>query len=144
MANNKFPIYLSNKNNTARFYLGTSGKKVLVFCGLNPSTATKEKSDRTITKVFNYSKKYGYDSFLMINLYPLRSKYPYKLPTNFSKSLHLENIKYISDGLKNYINPDLLVCWGNNISIREYLHNCLYEIWEKLNYSFNHIYQLEN
>ena len=66
----KFETYIGS--NTERYVLGTNGNKTLVVIGINPSTATDEATDKTISRVKNYAKAFGYDSFKMINIYPLR------------------------------------------------------------------------
>lgn len=142
MSSDLFPIYSTSTNNSVRYYLGTKGKSPLIFCGLNPSTATSEKSDQTITKVKTFASNFGYDSFLMINLYPKRSTEPSDLPTKFDDKLLTKNIKNISSLLNNYHNPDMLVCWGNNIVIRDYLNICAKEIGILLGPKFRMVYQL--
>jgi len=123
-----FPVYSINSDNSARFYLGTKGSKTLIFCGLNPSTATKEKSDTTVTKVKNFASNAGYDSFLMINLYSQRSTEPEKLPKKIDRKLHKENLFQILKPIKNLKKADLVLCWGNNIVLRDFLKNCAIDI----------------
>jgi hypothetical protein len=142
MKSNLFSVYKTTDDDKSRFYLGEEGSKVLVFCGLNPSTATKEKSDTTISKVKQYAKNYGYDSFLMINLYPLRSTDPGKLPIELDEKLHLENIRNIKRILKYYKQSDLLVCWGNNIKDRKYLRKCFANIWSETKEFFRGVYRI--
>ncbi|NMB82013.1 MAG: DUF1643 domain-containing protein [Ignavibacteria bacterium] len=143
MNNILFPVYKTNKDNTARFCLGTEGRKPLIFCGLNPSTATKEKSDPTISKVQAFARKFGYDSFLMINLYSLRSTDPTKLPKSFDKRLHNENISVLLSYLsKKDSRFDMVVCWGNKIESREYLYYCFKDIWKNCNQHIKNTYRL--
>ena len=143
MNNPLFPIYKTNRDNSARFYLGTKGEKTLIFCGLNPSTATMEKSDPTISKVKNFASKFGYDSFLMINLYSLRSTDPSKLPNILEKKLHQENITALRSYLsKNNSRFDLVVCWGNKIESREYLYYCFKDIWKNCSQHIKNTYRL--
>jgi hypothetical protein len=141
MSNDLFPIYLTSSNNSVRYYLGTKGKSPLIFCGLNPSTATSEKSDQTITKVKTFAQNYGYDSFIMINLYPKRSTEPSELPAKYDDKLLTENIKNISSLLSNYHKPHMLVCWGDKIVIRDYLNICAKEIGILLGPKFSKVYQ---
>lgn len=142
MKSDLFPVYKESEDNKSRFYLGEKGSKVLVFCGLNPSTATKEKSDTTISKVKQFSKNYGYDSFLMINLYPFRSTDPDKLPLELDEELHKENIKNIKKILKYYKQSDLLVCWGDKVHSRYYLNECFADLWRETEESFKGVYQI--
>ena len=48
--------------------------------GLNPSTATRDKSDTTVAKVEAVARRNGHDGFVMLNLYPLRATKPSTLP----------------------------------------------------------------
>ena len=137
-----FDLYLANKDNTARYYLGTRGKNPLIFIGLNPSTANSEKSDRTITKVRNFAKNFGYDSFIMLNLYPLRSTDPNKLPLRHNPRLHNENIKIIKRLLKNYNQPAIVGCWGTKIITRPYLVTCYQEIFKSIEPIVGNVYSL--
>ena len=137
-----FDVYLTNKENTARFYLGTKGKRPLVFLGLNPSTANQEKSDRTITKVKTFAKNFGYDSFIMINLYSIRNTDPNKLPLKLDSVMHTENIKQIKKLLKKYKRPDLVACWGTKINLREYLTLCSQDIFKSIRPQIGNIYRL--
>jgi len=49
-----YDIYRSTADDACRFALGRSGRRRLVVVGLNPSTATREKSDPTVAKVAAY------------------------------------------------------------------------------------------
>lgn len=142
MATKIFPIYSTNSDDSSRFYLGTIGNNPLIVCGINPSTATNEKSDPTITKVTQYTKIFGYDSFIMINVYPERSTEPGNLSKEFDKSLHNKNITKISLLLQELKKRDLLVCWGNNIKMRPFLLNCSKELLQGIKSNISGIYQL--
>ena len=46
-----YDIYNSDQNDQWRYTLGRSGARPLLVIGLNPSTATQEKLDPTVTRV---------------------------------------------------------------------------------------------
>jgi len=142
MSNDLFQIYLTDNNNSNRYYLGTKGKNPLVFCGLNPSTATSEKSDQTITKVKTFADNFGYDSFIMINLYPKRSTKPSELPIKFEDELLTRNIANVSKLLNTYNRLDMIACWGNKIEVRDYLNICASQIFSSLGSKFRNLFQL--
>lgn len=48
----------------------------VVFIGLNPSTADETKDDPTIRRCINFAKAWGYGSYIMCNLYGIRSTDP--------------------------------------------------------------------
>ena len=54
-----YDIY-SESGKNVRYVLGTKGGNTLIVFGINPSTATAEKSDPTISRIDTYLKKYGY------------------------------------------------------------------------------------
>lgn len=137
-----FEVYLANKKNIAGFYLGTEGENPLIFLELNPSTDNQEKSDRTITNVSRFADRFGYDSFLMINLYPYGSTDLNKLPIILEPKLHPVNIKNIKKPLKMYKKPDIVPCWGTKIILRTYLITRYQEIIKSINLLIGKIYRL--
>ena len=121
-------IYTNTVDNKARFVLGEKGKKTLVCMGINPSTATPDKLDRTLNTVKRFSHDLGYDSWIMLNLYPQRSTNPNNLDQKNNIDYHKENLKQITKILKNK-NCDLWAAWGTLIEKREYLFDCLVDIY---------------
>ena len=75
-----YDLYQSNETDTARFILGKNGKRKLFVVGLNPSTANRYRSDTTVAKVETVTINNSFDGFVMVNLYPLRSTDPNRLP----------------------------------------------------------------
>lgn len=56
-------------------------KPLIMFVGLNPSTANEYKEDPTIRKVKKYSIQLGYGGFYMMNLFAFISSHPEDLET---------------------------------------------------------------
>jgi hypothetical protein len=123
-----FDIYESNENNTARFLLGSSGEPTIIVVGLNPSTASNEKSDTTISKVRTAAKNAGYSGFAMTNLYPLRSTDPHALPESSNEQLLKENIKHIENIASTESCPTFWAAWGSDIVLRPYLKQAMLEL----------------
>jgi len=69
-------IYEQSTDNSARFVLGTVGENPLVCVGVNPSTAAPGTPDLTVSKVMGFASRNGFDSWVMLNLYPQRSADP--------------------------------------------------------------------
>mgnify|MGYP004487088893 CR=1 FL=1 len=113
-----YNIY-SEDGEKVRYVLGTKGDNTLIVFGINPSTATAEKSDPTISRIDTYSKKYGYDSFKMLNIYPLRATNSDSLPMMPDNEIHKQNIREIKAALNNA--SAVLCAWGNLIFKRQYL-----------------------
>jgi len=115
-------VYLKSTDNKYRYALGTKGKKTLFCFGVNPSTATPEKYDPTITRVSRFAKKNGFDSFVMLNLYPLRATDPNNLPKDYDIKEHNKNMEVILDLIKD--GATIWAAWGDLIQKREFLIKC--------------------
>lgn len=111
-----------------RFVLGTGGTKPLVVIGLNPSTTDDRMPDPTIKKVIGFATKYGFDSFIMLNLYAQRTPNPKKLDAILDEKLHQDNIAQIKAILEKHKPVAVLAAWGNTITLRKYLNRCLTDI----------------
>lgn len=57
-------------------------KPVVMFIGLNPSTANETEPDPTITRVMNFARSWGYGGFYMMNLFGIVSSKPEILLTD--------------------------------------------------------------
>jgi hypothetical protein len=123
-----FDIYKSNEKDTARFLLGTSCEPSIIVVGLNPSTASKEVSDTTASKVRKAAKNAGYNGFIMTNLYPLRSTDPKKLPVACDVELLQKNIREIEQAASNGLPPIFWAAWGSDITLRPYLKQALLQL----------------
>ncbi len=54
-------------------------KPKLVFCGLNPSTATERVEDNTIRRIIDFADRWGYGGITMLNIFAIRSTDPKRL-----------------------------------------------------------------
>ena len=97
--------------------------------GLNPSTADKDKSDRTITRVRKYSEG-NFDGFFMINLSAQRTPHPSDLSQQLDSDLRDENLLHIKEMFSSYPAITILAAWGNNINRHPYLRESLKAIVE--------------
>jgi hypothetical protein len=114
---------IPNNDIKKRFLLGKSGEKELLAIGLNPSTANESSLDPTSRNIQTIANNNGFDGWWLVNLYPLRTSNPKKLPKIADKELMMKNQKFIE---KLIINPKynickVLCCWGNNIENHLYL-----------------------
>lgn len=121
-------IYANNSDNSCRFILGTLGQRPLYVIGLNPSTADDKKADQTIIKVIGFANRHGFDSFIMLNLYPKRTPYPDKLDKALDQGLLLQNINEILKITKKTKDPSFLAAWGETIRVRDYFVTCLRDL----------------
>lgn len=86
-----------------------NSKPLIMFIGLNPSTANGTKSDPTITRVRNFASSWGFGGFYMMNLFALVSPYPEDLKKS-------ENPLGDNNGWLEKISAECseIVCaWGN-------------------------------
>ncbi|OQY37652.1 MAG: hypothetical protein B6229_08035 [Spirochaetaceae bacterium 4572_7] len=125
-------IYSYGKGNRERYTLGEVGSKTLVCIGINPSTATPEKLDNTLTRVRSRALDAGYDSWIMLNVYPQRATDPNKLHKNIHLDSHRKNVEEIEKILKTG-NYDIWAAWGTLIEKRRYLLRCLRDIVDVTN-----------
>jgi len=124
-------IYKNSDDNKNRFILGKKGDNTLICIGINPSTASPDNLDNTLKTVEKRAKSLGYDSWIMINVYPQRATNPKELEKGINLEKHKNNIKHIKTIVSNK-QCDIWAAWGNNINIRPYLIKCLQEIVKHL------------
>lgn len=90
-------------------------KPLLMYIGLNPSTANQNSDDPTIRRVKNFTHKFGYGGFYMMNLYAFITPYPEELQTESDPIGENDNwLELIA------IKCDKVVfCWGSFKGIRQ-------------------------
>jgi len=123
-------IYSHSEDNRYRYALGTVGKSPLYCFGVNPSTATPEKYDPTVMRVRKTAERLGFDSFVMLNIYPLRATNPDDLPNDIVIDEHNTNLKVILELLND--NSTIWVAWGDLISKRDWLKVCWRDIYAQI------------
>ena len=92
-----------------------TGKKTLVFIGLNPSEANSVKNDRTLIRIINFCSRWNYKHIYIINLFGLISKSPSQLLKSknpIGEMNDLITLKVLEFWSKN-INCDLWLGWGD-------------------------------
>jgi hypothetical protein len=135
MVQEKLP-YTDSKNNgwlyktekLPRYVLGKTGDKPIICIGINPSTATPENLDPTIKRVEQIIKNNGYDSWIMLNIYPEIASDITELPKTQNANYHDKNLKVVKNIISKIRNLAVWCMWGGNIERRDYLYDCLYEI----------------
>ena len=125
-------IEMCGDNEHVRYSLKKAGRYPLIAIGVNPSKARIDKSDQTVTRVMKIAEHNGFDSFVMLNLYPQRSTNPNELHSDkeFNESYHQKNIEEIRHLLSKEMEnkPVILVAFGNLIGKRNYLKRCFRDI----------------
>lgn len=120
-------IYKTNADNSARYILGKYNDNPLVFFGINPSKATINKNDKTITIIENVARNFGYDGYIMLNLYPVRAT---KISNTFFE-LYFQremaiNLEYVKNVIKT--GQNIVAAWGCHITDKTYFLQSLIEI----------------
>ncbi len=123
-------LYEKNKDNSARYILGTVGKAPLFCIGVNPSTAEPDALDNTLKSVERIAHLNGYDSFVMLNLYPQRATNPNDMHLGIDFEIHNANLESIKNVMSLYKNIDIWASWGTLIEKRAYLSRCLSDIYD--------------
>lgn len=120
-------IYERADDGSARFALGTVGQSPLVCFGINPSTAVPNVPDRTVARVSRFASDNGYDSWMMLNVYPQITTDPKGIDRHCDPELKLENERHIA-GLIDGRPLTLLAAWGGLITSRPYMPALLLDI----------------
>ena len=92
-----------------------TGKKTVIFIGVNPSKANALNSDRTIIRIINFCSKWNYKNIYVINLFGLISRSPSQLTKSIDpvgKNNDLITLKALEFWRKN-INCDLWLGCGD-------------------------------
>lgn len=118
-----------------RSVLEQPGQKMLLVIGLNPSTADEQRSDSTIRKVMGFAEGSGYDGFAMLNLSSERATDKWSLSATLDETMHRKNLDVAADLFRCYPTADILVAFGNDISVKPYLKQCFRNLYDVLRVS---------
>lgn len=65
----------------ALWRIWNDSKPLVMFVGLNPSTADEDSDDPTIRRLYGFANSWGYGGFYMMNLFAYVTAYPKELQT---------------------------------------------------------------
>ena len=108
-------------NSEIRYILGVPGKRNLLVVGLNPNTANEHMLDGTSRNVQRLAAGNGFDGWFLVNLYPLRCPRPQELPKTANRALLNQNLLEIDQLVRDRDLRDIVLSWGNGVSLRTYL-----------------------
>lgn len=111
-----------------RYILGTKGQNPLICFGVNPSTASPSKLDKTISNIEVFAKNNHFDSYVMLNLYPQRATDPQYLDSEKISFFDEQNFETIRGIFSRYKEISILAAWGVTIEKKPYLAECLKNI----------------
>lgn len=121
-------IYETDKDNTARYVLGIEGKNPLLILSINPSIGSPTVDTPTLGTVRHVTEHYGYDSWIIMCLYPERATHLDQLSYLVNPEWMKKNLEVIDSILKKYPDKNLWACWGTRIHAREYFVEALDKI----------------
>ena len=127
-----YDIYSNAQNDRWRFTLGKSAKGKLLTIGLNPSTATQEKADVTVAKVEVAARSNGFEGFVMLNLYPVRSTDYRLLPRVPNRKAFQANLERIEAVVASESEPVIWAAWGASIAHHSYFIEARDALFERL------------
>lgn len=87
-------------------------RSVAVFIGLNPSTATAEVNDPTITREVAFAKRWGHDALIKVNLFAWRSTDPLGLLDTLDP-IGVDNDRHVLDAAGS-VRSSVIACWGSH------------------------------
>lgn len=89
-------------------------KPLVMFVGLNPSTANETEADNTIKSVTRIAAHNGYGGFYMMNCFPYVSTDPEQLRDYGNTALNDEWLKKVASACK-----DVVFAWGTFSIVKE-------------------------
>lgn len=91
-------------------FLHQISEDILLYCMLNPSVATHERSDATLRRCAGFASRFGYDRFQVVNLFSFRSTSPKVLTKGADVEGDPENLEHILDAAANA--REIVCAWG--------------------------------
>jgi hypothetical protein len=93
-----------------------NGEGLILWVMLNPSTADAENDDPTIRRLIGFSKLWGYQELMVVNLYALRATNPKELlvaedPVGTLNNLWLHSVLIPRPRM-------VIAAWGNNVRLK--------------------------
>lgn len=104
-----------SKNEKYRYSLGrqiSKSSRRLLFIMLNPSKADAQKDDRTISKCTHFTRKWGYGTLEVVNLFAWRSQKPAIL-LELREPIGKDNDDYIRGALQRA--DKIVLAWGDEV-----------------------------
>jgi len=102
-------------------------RPLIVWCGLNPSTADETKDDPTIRREVAFSKEWGFGRYVKVNAYAFRATNP-QFMLSAEDPVGPGNIETIIENAQRALM--FIACWGANINpshaytLRRALQDC--------------------
>lgn len=95
-------IYENDSKTDVRYVLGIEGEHPLICFGINPSTAKPNELDNTLKSVDRLARSNGFDSWIMLNIYPQRATNPKDIHQNIDEHLQKRTLTL----LPGFLHPE--------------------------------------
>jgi hypothetical protein len=92
-----------------------SGRPLLVFIMLNPSTADALKNDHTIRKCIGFARRFGFGGIIVVNLFAYRTTYPKELKKAGWLAGGTENMSALGQAMKYAGTRGVICAWGAEV-----------------------------
>lgn len=106
-----FRYELTRRWESAKF---TNDPDTVVWCMLNPSTASAYEDDPTLRRCIEFSRLWGYNALRVVNLYALRTTDPARL-RQLNYPIGLDNWKWLDSATRHANSARVLLAWGSHV-----------------------------
>ena len=121
-------IYQNSPDNKYRYVLGTKGSNPLIVMSINPSVGAPDVKSSTVGTVKHIAADYGYDSWIILCLYPQRATHLNELTELADPAQIQKNNEVIEEILSQYPNHKIWAAWGTHYKQRAFFPQCLADI----------------
>lgn len=87
------------------------GAGIVMFIGLNPSTADETHDDPTVRRCIDYAKRWGYRALYMTNLFAFRSTFP-RVMMGYPQPVGFENDRWLVACARE--SETVVAAWGKD------------------------------
>lgn len=94
-------------------------ERTLCWIGLNPSTADEQQLDPTLRRIKSFTEREGFDSFVMLNVYPYRATDPRDMNKHYAtldqlteKETEFRNAAHIRAAIRATGHKKVVCAWG--------------------------------
>ena len=139
-------IYKNSPDNKYRYVIGTEGSNPLIVMSINPSVGSPTQTSSTLGTVRHIAEDYGYDSWIILCLYPERATHLDELTEMADPAQISENDKVINEVLSKWAGHKIWAAWGTHYDQRAYFPQCLeniVKIADQYNMSWMHYGSLD-
>lgn len=121
-------IYQNSPDNRYRYVLGTKGSNPLIVMSINPSVGSPTQTSSTLGTVRHIAADYGYDSWIILSLYPERATHLNELTEMANPAQIAKNNEVIEEVLSKWPDHKIWAAWGTHYNDRYFFSSCLADI----------------